>query len=299
MSLLHTKNVGALLRCFARESGLVDNAVKLALASVERMLSVQVGDRTFVSRIEILIPTDPDYAEKDCGETAGKLRTAIAERNWKGVFVSEVRHGDIFVGLLNYGMAKLLRAGCDYGIVLSKETEAYFTTEAAEDLVQAAEAGALVIPLAITELTESIMRGRAANTFSMWHLMSLIQVGGFDLRSAKPKKEASIKSRAEAWESGKLFYTYDNAGVEEIIPLIRLIRTFGPCIAPILPRGDGVKIWQAPDPQQDPEGYLRHVNKMGTKFVRQSYFAVSEHTDPEMSYLKGGVMVAYQHPEFF
>ncbi len=296
--LLHSKNVGALVRCFARESGLVDNAVKLALASVERMLSVTVEGRAFVSRVEILVPMDPDYVEKDCGETAAKLREAIKAQGWRNVFVSEVRHGDLFVGILNYGNAKLLRAGCDYGIILSKEAEAYFTSEAAQDLVQAAEAGALAMGLAITELTESIMEGRIANTFAMWHLMSLVQVGGFDLRSAKPKKEAAIKSRAEAWDSGKLFYAYDNAGVEEIVPLIRLIRTFGPCIAPILPRGNGVKIWQAPDPKLDPEGYQRHINKMGTKFVRQSYFAVSEQTDPEMSYLKGGVMEGYQHPDY-
>lgn len=299
MSLLHSKNVGAILRCYQGKPELVDNAVTLALASVDRMLSVQVGNRPFISRVEILIPMDEGYAEKDCGETAGKLRKAIAERSWKGVvFVSEVRHGDIFVGLLNYGTAKLLRAGCDYGVILSKEAEAYFTTEAAEDLVHAAEAGALAMGLAITELTQSIMQGRIANTFAMWHLMSLMQVGGFDLRSAKPKKEAPIKSRAEAWDQGKLFYAYDNAGVEEIVPLIRLTRTFGPCVAPIFPRGDGVKVWKAPDPVTDPDGYVRHVNKMGTKFIRQSYYAVSEHTDPELSFLKGGVMESYRHADY-
>ncbi len=298
MSLLHSKNVGALVRCFARESDLVDNAVRLALVSVERMLSVTVEGRAFVSRVEILVPMDTDYAEKDCGETAPKLREAIKAKGWKNVFVSEVRHGDIFVGILNYGNARLLRAGCDYSIILSKEAEAYFTAEAASDLVAAAEAGALAMGLALTELTESIMQGRIANTFAMWNLMSLIQVGGFDLRSAKPKKDAPIKPRAEAWDSAKNFYTYDNAGVEEIVPLVRLIRTFGPCVAPILPRGEGVRVWQAPDPKQDPEGYIRHVNKLGTKFVRQSYFAQAEGTDPELSFMKGGVMAAYRHPDY-
>ena len=294
--LLHTKKIGALVRCFAREQGLVDNAVKLALASVERMLSVTVGNRPFVSRVEILIPVDSDYIEKDCGETAAKLRAAISKRQWKGVFVSEVKHGDIFVGLLNYGMAKLLRNGCDYGIVLSKEAESYFTTEAAEDLLQAAEAGALAAGLAITELTESIMQGRIANTFAIWHLMSLVQVGCFDLRSAKAKKEAPIKSRAEAWDSGKGHWSYDLAGVEEIVPLIRLMRTFGPCIAPVLPRGDNVLIWKAPDSRDDPEGYIRHVDKLGTKFVRQSHFADQEHAD--LSFLQGAVMKAYRHPDY-
>ncbi len=298
MSLLHSKKIGALLRCFAREAALVDNAVTLALASVERMLSVQVGGRPFVSRVEILVPMDDAYAEKDCGETAPKLREAIKAKGWKNVFVSEVEKGDIFVIVLNYGNAKLLRAGCDYGIILSKEAEAYFTAEAAEDLVAAAEAGALAMGLAITELTESIMQGRIANTFAMWDLVSLLQVSGFDLRSAKPKKDAAIKSCAQAWDSAKNFYVYDNAGVEEIVPLIRLVRTFGPCIAPILPRGEGIKVWRSPDPNTDPEGYRRHRDKMGTKFVRQSYFAQAEGTDPELSFLKGGVMPAYRHPDY-
>lgn len=294
--LLHTKKIGALVRCFARESGLVNNAVELALASVERMLSVKIHGQNFVSRIEILVPMDPDYDERDCSETAAKLREAIAKRQWKGVFVSEVRHGDIFVGLLNYGMAKLLRSGCDYGVILSKEAESYFTLEAAEDFIGAAESGALVAGLAINELTESIMQGRIANTFSMWHLMSLVQVGCFDLRNAKPKKEAPIKSRAEAWDSGKGHWNYDLAGVEEIIPLIRLMRTFGPCIAPVLPRGDNVRVWKTPDPSEDAEGYTRHINKLGTKFVRQSHFAYQEHTD--LSFLQGAVMPAYQHPDY-
>lgn len=294
--LLNTKKIGALVRCFARESGLVNNAVELALSSVERMLSVKIQNWAFVSRVEILVPADPDYAEKDCGETAAKLREAITKRSWKGVFVSEVKHGDIFVGLLNYGMAKLLRGGCDYGIVLSKEAESYFTTEVAKDLLQAAEAGALVAGLAINEFTESIMQGRIANTFSMWHLMSLVQVGCFDLRNGKSKKDTPIKSRAEAWGSGKGHWNYDLAGVEEIIPLTRLMRTFGPCIAPILPRGDNVLVWKTPDPSKDPEGYERHINKLGTKFVRQHHFADQEHAD--LSFLQGAVMPAYRHPDY-
>ncbi len=299
--LLDSKKVGALLRCFALESRLVDNAVALALASIERMLSVSVQGRQFVSRVLILVPMDEAYTQKDCGETAGKLREAIKARGWnKSVLVHEVRHGgDMFVGILNYGMVKLLRSGCDYGIVLSKEAEAYFTSEAAEDLVSAVEAGAKVAGLAITELTESVMQGRITNTFAMWDLEALGQAGNFDFRNAAPRKEAQIKSVAEAWDSGKNFYTYNNAGVEEIIPLIQLVRMFGSCIAPILPRGGGVRIWKVPDRNVDPDGHLRHVNKLGTKFVRQSYFAVLLGIDPEMSFLKGGIIPAYRHPDYF
>lgn len=296
--LLNTKKVGALLRCFAREPKFLASTLEVTLASIEKMLSVKVSGMPFVSRIEVLVPRDESYVEHDFGGTAASLRQAIASRGWRNVFVSEVKYGDIFVGLLNYGMAKLLRGGCDYGVVLSKEAESYFTLEAAEDFIKAAESGALVAGLAINELTESIMQGRIANTFSMWHIMSLVQVGSFDLRNAKQKKETPITFRAEAWDAQKGHWNYDLAGVEEIIPLIRLMRTFveQPCIAPILPRGNGVRIWKAPDPQLDPEGFTRHVNKLGTKFVRQSHFADQEKAD--LSFLQGGVIEAYRHPDY-
>ncbi len=296
--LLNTKKVGALLRCFAREPKFLASTLEVTLASIEKMLSVKVSGMPFISRIEVLVPRDESYVEHDFGGTAASLRQAIASRSWKNVFVTEVKHGDIFVGLLNYGMAKLLRGGCDYGVVLSKEAESYFSVEAAEDFIRAAESGALVAGLAINELTESIMQGRIANTFSMWHIMSLIQVGCFDLRNAKQKKETPITCRAEAWDAQKGHWQYDLAGVEEIIPLIRLMRTFveQPCIAPILPRGDGIKVWKAPEPQVDPEGYTRHVNKLGTKFVRQSHFADQENAD--LSFLQGGVMEAYRNVDY-
>jgi hypothetical protein len=295
--LLHHKKVGALLRCFAREPGLVENAVALAMASVRTMLSVSVAGRPFISQIEILVPNDPSYAEVDCGETASRLRMALDTAGIKQVKVCEVEQGDIFVGLLNFGVARLIRAGCDYGVILSKEAESYFTEEAASDLIAAAEAGARVAGIALEELTESIMQGRIANTFAMWDLMSLVRVGVFDARNAKPKKDAVFKSRAEGWKQG-VFYSYDNAGVEEIIPIIRLIRMFGECVAPILPRGNSVKKWKMPDPKLDPEGYTRSVNKLGMKFFRQSHCAQLESTDPELSFLKGGVMKQYRHPEY-
>ncbi len=294
MSFLDNKKVGALLRCFAREEGLTQQAVELARASIQRMLSVKIGKKQFVSHIEVLVPRDTAYAECDVGQTAQALREAIKKEGWRNVYVSELEHGDIFVGVLNYGIGKLLRAGCDFGIIISKEAESYFTIAAAEDLIEASEHGALVCGLAINELSDSIFNGRIANTFAMWKLLPLVQVGAFDPRSGKPKLEAAVKLRAEAWSAQKEFYAYDNAGVEEIIPLVRLIRTFGPCIAPLAPRGEGVRLWKAPDVATDPEGYARHINKLGTKFVRQSYFAAAEHTDPEMTFLQGGVLEAYR-----
>lgn len=297
MNLQETKRIGALLRCFAMKDELVPNAVTQTMSSVERMQSIAVGGRRVISRIEILVPSDPSYVECDCGMTVRALRKEIDARGLKDVFVNKVKYGDLFVGILNYGVGKLLRAGCDYGLILSKEAESYYTQETVEDLLLALENGARVAGVAINELTESIMQGRIANTFAVWHLMSLVQKGIFDERNAKVSRDAPITSRAQSWDAEKQFWHYDLAGVEEIIPLIKIVRTFGACIAPILPRGEGISTWNAPDPVTDPEGYIRHLNKLGTKFVRQSHFASEVNAD--LPFIKGGVMEKYRHPEYF
>ena len=296
MSFLDSRKVGALIRSFAIKPDQVKENVSQTMASIDRMHSVQIGGKPYISRYEVLVPKDENYTERDCGQMAELLRTEVTKAGYKNVHVSEVQHGDLFVGVLNYGIAKLLRAGHDYGIILSKEAEAYFTQDAVEDLIVAAEKGARYAGIALSELTESIMQGRIANTFAKLHLLSAVQCGCYDLRNAQPKKDARIISRAQAWDGIKNFWDYDLKGVEEIILLIRLVRTFGPCIAPILPRGDDVKVWKMPDPQHDPAGYARSVNKLGTKFVRQSHFADLEHAD--LSYLMGGVMEGYRHPNY-
>lgn len=301
MSLLHTKKIGALLRVFAKKPELVAGAIEQTLALAEKFATIAVDGQPIVRRIEVLVPRDESYADVDCGETAAALRAAIESLDWANgrVFVSEVRHGDLFCGILNYGMARLLRAGCDYGIVASKEAGSYFNQETAETMVRAAEAGARAIGLAITELEQSIMEGRIANTMAMWHIESLMQVGGFDLKSAKPKKNNLTAHKVQAWDKSREepLWAYDLAGVEEIIPLVRLVQTFGPCIATLLPQGEGVQRYVVPDPVTNRAGYERHLNKMGTKRERQTYFANSE--DADLTFLKGGVMEQYRHPEFF
>lgn len=300
MSLLHTKKIGAILRVFAKKEDLVGGAVAQTLELAEKFATIKVGEQQAVSRIEVLVPRDEAYGDVDCGHTAQALRLAIDSLAWaKGrVYVSEIQHGDIFCGILNYGMARLARAGCDYSIIASKEAGSYFNQETAEAMVKAAEAGALAIGVATNELTESIMQGRIANTMAMWYINALQQVGGFDLRAAKPKLKSAISHKVRAWDKSRdePLWTYDLAGVEEIIPLVRLVDTFGACIATILPQGKNVQQYVVPDPTVDRAGYERHLNKMGTKKERQTYFANSEGTD--LTFLKGGVMEAYRHPDY-
>ena len=97
------------------------------------------------------------------------------------------------------------------------------------------------------------------------------------------------------WDERQGDVYYQLAGVEEIIPLARLVETFGPCIAPIVPRGAGVQRYKVPDPVRDPELWRRHVAKMGTKYERQ--VALLSQIGKDLSFLKGGVMPTYRRIE--
>ena len=275
--------VGLVLRTFATKSDLIPERVKQVKAFVEKAVETRL-----INRIDVLVWADKRYEGCDCGGTAEAMRRALVSNT----VVSEVSSSDIFCGLLNYGVALQLRHGIDYSIIASSEAVPYFSAENLENMLAAAGKGALSVGLAITELTESILEGRIANTFAMWHNASLVQVGGFDLVAAKPLRgELAAYLRGWTEKDGGREVFYHRAGVEEIIPLIRLVDTFGPCIAPIRPVGEGVS-YIVPDPRVDRTGYERHLQKMGTKRERQTAFAASIGAD--LSYLKGGVMPDYR-----
>lgn len=299
MNVLQSKKIGALVRVFAKKPELVSDTVKQTMDLINKIQALKISGTPFVSHIMILVPCDTRYSDVDCGETAQALRGALSDEDIEmSIEVSELAHGDIFCGILNYGMARLLSVGCEYGLVISKEASSYLNQESAMAIIEAVEDGALVTGLAINELTESVMQGRIANTLGLWHIISLMQVGGFDLRSAKPERNAVIVHKVRAWGTNRdePSWAYDLAGVEEIIPLVRMVQTFGECIAPLLPKGNDVQQYVVPDPKVDTEGYIRHVNKMGTKRERQTYFANTEGAD--LTYLMGGVMKKHLNPKY-
>lgn len=285
-----TPKIGLILRVFSPKVEQVANNVALVRGMVEKAIEVSVFDR-----IDILIPADSRFDDSDCGKTAPALRKEFSGAS-DLIFISEVTRGDIFCGLLNYGVAFQSRHGIDYSMIMSFGVQSYATPETFSAMLKAVEDGALVVGVAVDELSESIIDGRIANTFAMWHNISLLSVGGFDLRAAKPRKDDRLAKYLRGWSreqedkigNGEVFYHF--AGVEEIIPLIRMTDTFGKCIASIVPQG-AVKEWIAPNPVEDPEGYARHIKKLGTKFERQAAFAALEGSD--LSFIKGGVMDAY------
>ena len=286
--------IGLILRVFSPRPDLIESNVASVKSAVDRALTGAP-----FRRVDILISADSRFGDSDCGGTAFALRRTFgqARPGYRSVFVSEVTKGDIYCGLLNYGIATQVRHGVDYSVILSSGVQSYATPETFGAMGEAAGNGARVIGVVVDELSESIRAGRIANTFAMWHNVSLMAVGGFDLRAAKPRKDDRLARYLRGWSreqkekdgNGEVFYNF--AGVEEIIPLVRLIDTYGPCIAPIVPQG-AVKQWVTPDPVSNPEGYARHLKKLGTKFERQAAFAAMERVD--LSFLKGGVMPEYR-----
>lgn len=287
------KKVGLILRVYAKEENQIMARVEMIGKAISAARKATVDNKELIQRIDVLVWNDQNYPDADCGRTADALSDHFGHE--KNLFVTDFSYGDIFCGILNYGVAHQLRHGVNYSIIVSAEAFSYMTPETMTAMVNAARKGALAIGVAINELTPSILDGRIANTFAMWHNESLMTVGGFDLRAAKPVDDRSA-FYMKGWSSEKqedVFYHL--AGVEEVIPLARMVQIFGPCIAPILPQGEGIQRYQAPDPAAEPELWKRHIAKMGTKFQRQCALLAQIGVEP--SFLEGGVMPEYRNQQ--
>lgn len=271
-TIVNREGIGALMRVHAHDESLVAGRVVLTTKAVEHLtgLTGPKGQSAF-RKIIILVWSDPRFVNQgnksDCGLTAEALRSAMShEIGQKVVTVLEIKHGDLFCSVLNRGCGELLRSGMDWSLVVSPEAVNYLTQETFDAVVKAAAKGAHVVGVAIHELFESILeRGRIANTLALWHTMSLIEQGGFDALAAS-RPDDRTTSFLRGLESGGSQVFYRLTGVEEVIPAARLVDTFGPCIAVVAPRGEGVAPYTLP---QDPENLVRHIAKMATKEGRQ------------------------------
>jgi hypothetical protein len=288
-NFVNSKKVGAILRVFAQKEEQIPDRIKMIEEAIERLLSIRLEGQQAIKMIDVMVWADKRYSDSDCGKTAQVLRDNFGGHS--GVFINEVEKGDLFCSLLNYGREQQTRRGCHYSMIVSSDAFSYITSETIQAMFEAADKGALATGVAITELTESILEGRLANTFCMWDNIALGTVGGFDLKASKPINERTAHYlRGWSGEAGEVYYQL--AGVEEIIPLAQLVDHFGPCIAPVLPQGEGIKRYQVPDREKDPQLWERHWKKMGTKLQRQTALLTSVGFDP--SHLMGGVMPEYR-----
>lgn len=277
--LLERNRVGALLRVFALTPEEVDRQTASVLASAEKLLAIRIGGRTVFSRIDILVSGDQDYVDSDCGLSGEQLRNNVLSKFPDApVHVLEIKKGDIYCVLLNYGIANQLEDRIAYSMVISHSAIAYITPENIFELLGMMYNKARVAGLAINELKDLILRGRVSNVFSIWHNKSLISVGGFDFRAAQKHKGAPIESVAEYGHVAELQPdrekpSYPVVGSEEIIPLIRLVNLFGPCIGIVCPPSD--LSWNEADIDDSPVANARRVAKNATKQQRQEKMAKS------------------------
>ncbi len=284
--LLERNRVGALLRVFASTPDVVEHQVESAITALRRLLILRTNGKPTFSRIDFLVSNDHRYADSDCALTTSRLRAIVdAEFSDSPVHVLDIKYGDIFCMLLNYGIVNQLEDRIPYSCIISHSASAYITQENIDALLGAMQQKARVAGLALYGITELVEKGRIANTFSIWHNKSLMTVGGFDLRSSKPLKN-DLHSVVSRTNNLNKVSTYHVAGCEEIIPLIRLTKNFGACIKVISPNEKNV-LWGT-NATNDPTGYLNHLAKLATKDVRQQHMARLEGVD--VSFLKEGIL---------
>lgn len=300
---LNRVKVGLILRAYAARPELVAGTVLQIRQTVDRFRALQIENHRVVSRIDILVWADSRYRATwednrfplaDCGETHSALLKEFSADIGKLIEVTEVTRGDLYCGILNRGVMMQAIAGVQYSTIFSHQAYPYVNNETLRLMIQGACDGARVVPVVINELP-GVIEGLAGNTFCMWHNASLMQVGGFDSSRSGLKPQSTLANNNwRKWDTGKGYDYYWSAGVEEIVPLIKMIEEFGkdqPFIASVFAFDADGKQYVVPDPEQDPDGYLRHIRKLNTKLPRQQ--AMASMLQSDISVLKGAVMPEY------
>lgn len=284
------RKVGLLIRGYATKESDIPSRIAMMDELVAKARIATVAGERFIRRTDLLVwANTTDYPRQaDCGKLASALKLHF--KGQRDVFVHNIERGDPFCSILNYGIGMQLRAGCDYSVIASSEANAYWDSDIPKRMVEAACKGALAIGVAINELTQSVLQGRLANTLAMYHNMSAVAAGLFDLRASKPKDDKNARYVKGADKDGNAVY-YHVGGVEEVILLSRMVDLFGACIAPLQSGLSGLQ-YAIPSQAENPDLYLHHKQKFGTKEERQMAHLCSINRD--FSHLRGGVMPEYR-----
>ncbi len=216
---------GVLLRVYTPKTEEVAGRVDRALKHVRQILTVS-GKFPALRRIALLVPRD-----YDCGQTYRMLLGRIVDERLHHRVAVYTPFGHHSCEVLNLGVKIELESSISHALIVSGKAMPYFTVSALTAIDKAFENGAKVAGLAVDELRDMVLDGRIQNTFAAWDIKALLGVGGFDCK----------------------------ADVEEIAPLVRLVRKFGPCIAPI-------DVWNAAlDVHTSATARERHEQVMATK----------------------------------
>lgn len=291
-AFVHRHRKGLVLRSFATKVEDVPKRVHQVLETVDIAQGIEIEGKPAFDRIDIMIFVDARFgARADCGLTAEAMRSALSDH--RCVYV-HAEPGDLFCGVLNRAIAEQTYDRVTYSTILSPDARKYLNTETLSAVYQAAAEGALAASVVIDELAPSVLDGRLTNTFCCWNNKALIAVGGFDSRAAMPfdDRMANYRRGYSPEKSDPVYYA--QAGVEEMGPLAQLVDLYGECLAPVLPRGPGIKAYEVPNPVTQRDLWERHISKLGTKIPRQDFFLGQAGFDP--SWLRRGVMRKYRQP---
>lgn len=288
MDFLRKNKIGLVLRPFAASPNNVIKTVDDTMDTIVRAKSLTVKGLNVFSRIDIVVTMDKRFPDHDCGETARVLKNIGADR-LGDVHVHEVPVGDLFGGVIRHAFFRQIFGGIDYTMLLSTGVRSYITGENMRLMLEALEKGARVTGLAIDEFADSIMEGRLLDTCDLWHLESWMLAGGHSVRGDQPMLTDRIGwvNGGEGSDGIDGSFHYVSAGVEEMFPLVNMVKLFGPCIAPIRPTSVGE--WKIPD---DPQVRAREERKFRTKLERQIRAAFLEGVN--LDFLKNGIMPEYR-----
>jgi len=257
--LNHKKRVGILMRSFARTPDKTDETVQRIMKAVKEIVWFEGTDWS-VSLILSVIPVDRSYKDSDSGDLSGAVRLAWLkyrqslsgpEHVWppKADFMVHEVSTDLFVGAQNFALGLFASSHVDVMVTLAPSAARYFDRDTAEDVMSALKAGVRVVGISIPEdgIDELVYRGTLGGPIVAWDLKSLVGVGGFDERAAQPR----------------IGEENPNAGCEEIYPLVRIIKKYGACMAPVQTQA------RVERRKLEGEDLARHEKQIATKTEHQ------------------------------
>lgn len=220
---------GILVRVYTPKVSEVADRVERAIKHVQHILKVR-EEFPAIKSLALLVPSN-----YDCGNTYTALYNRLVAENLLEIVSICICTGHHSCEVLNRGMI-IAGLKATHGLVVSGKAMSYFTSSAMKVIDEAFVKGAKVAGLSIDEHNDIVLDGRIQNTFAAWDILALQRVGEFDSRE----------------------------GVEEIAPLVRLVRKYGQCIAPINVGAGSLDI------QESDTARVRHYEVMTTKLDRQS-----------------------------
>lgn len=240
------RSYGILVRVYTPKVEEVPKRVDRALAHVRQILAVSEGFPA-LRRVMLLVPRD-----YDCGGTYQALFDRIGAEGLRGRVGVYALSGYHSCEVLNQGLLEL-STDTSHALIVSGKAMPYLTLPALLAIDKAFTKGAKVAGLAVDELRDIVLEGRIQNTFAAWDVDALLGVGGFDCKT----------------------------GVEEVAPLIRLVRKFGHCIAPIAVEGGTLDVHTSATAQ------ARHEQVMKTKLDAQK--AECERLEADFGFIRNAI----------